>query len=198
MKKILLIIVLTLLSNNAFAAPIVGESSPKFTATDTNNVVHNLDDFKGKIVILEWTNHECPYVIKHYDGGHMQSLQKEATDNGIIWLSVVSSAPGKQGHTDQATGNQVIKNVGSHVTARLLDETGEMGRLYAAKTTPHMFVINQEGTLVYAGAIDSDPSFKPDGIATATNYVKTAWNSLLNNTPIEVSSTQPYGCSVKY
>jgi len=185
-------------SASAIAAPVVGQMAPNWTGTDTNGVVHNLSDFKGKTVVMEWTNHQCPYVKKHYDGGNMQTLQKEATDDGIVWVSIVSSAKGKQGHTDGATGNAVMKDVGSHATARILDETGTIGKMYDAKTTPHMFVVNPKGELAYAGAIDSDPSFKPDGIATATNYVRDALNSLAKGEEVKISSTQPYGCSVKY
>lgn len=185
-------------SASAIAAPVVGEMAPNWTGTDTNGVVHNLSDFKGKTVVMEWTNHQCPYVKKHYDGGNMQSLQKDATNDGVVWVSIVSSAPGKQGHTDAATGNNVITEVGSNATARILDETGTIGKMYDAKTTPHMFVVNAEGILAYAGAIDSDSSFKPDGIPTATNYVRAALDNIAEGKPVEVSSTQPYGCSVKY
>ena len=185
-------------STSAFAAPVVGEMAPNFKGMDTNGVQHELSDFKGKTVVLEWTNHECPYVKKHYDGGNMQSVQKSATDDGVVWLSIASSASGKQGQVDNATANAVMKDVGSNATARIQDPSGTIGKLYDAKTTPHMFVVNAEGVLVYAGAIDNDSSFKPDGIATATNYVTDALSSIKAGEAIAVSSTQPYGCSVKY
>lgn len=198
-KKLVLSTAIILMTTTAsIAAPVVGEPAPAFKGMDTNGVQHELSDFLGKTVVLEWTNHECPYVKKHYDGGNMQALQKEATDSGVVWLSIASSAPGKQGHVDGATANHVMKEVGAHPTARIQDPSGTIGKLYEAKTTPHMFVINKEGVLAYAGAIDSDSSFKPDGIATATNYVREALNDLAEGKAVEVSSTQPYGCSVKY
>ncbi len=199
MKKLLLTTALVVwTSASAIAAPVVGEAAPIWTGMDTNGVEHNLTDFKGKTVIMEWTNHECPYVVKHYDSGNMQSLQKEATDNGAVWVTIASSAEGKQGHVTAEEANAIMEEVGSNATARILDASSEIGQMYDAKTTPHMFVVDPEGTLVYAGAIDSDPSFKQDGIADATNYVKAAWEAVAAGEPVEVSSTQPYGCSVKY
>lgn len=180
------------------AAPAIGEMAPDFTATDSNGKTHSLSDFKGKTVVLEWTNHECPYVVKHYSVGNMQKLQKEATENGVVWLSIHSSAKGKQGHVTGDQANEIAKEQGANATAHLLDEAGEIGALYEAKTTPHMFVINEEGTLVYAGAIDSDSSFKDGAIENATNYVMDAINALEAGEEIEVSSTKPYGCNVKY
>jgi len=180
------------------AAPAVGQPAPEFTAVDSNGTSHNLSDFRGKTVVLEWTNHECPYVVKHYSVGNMQKLQKEATDAGVVWLSIHSSAEGKQGHVDGDKANMVAKEQGSNATAQLMDASGEIGKLYDAKTTPHMFVIDAEGTLAYAGAIDSDSSFKAEAIDGATNYVMAAVNALAEGKPVEVSSTKPYGCSVKY
>jgi len=176
----------------------VGEPAPNFTATDTNGVEHSLSDFKGKNVVLEWSNHECPFVVKHYSVGNMQKLQKSATDNNTIWITIVSSATGKQGHVDNETANKVMKEAGAHSTARILDETGELGQLYGAKTTPHMFVINKDGILAYAGAIDSDSGFSSDGIAGATNYVMAALDDLNAGRDVATPSTKPYGCSVKY
>ncbi|MAZ75870.1 MAG: thioredoxin family protein [Micavibrio sp.] len=180
------------------AAPVVGEMAPDFTATDSNGKTHSLSDFKGKTVVLEWTNHECPYVIKHYSVGNMQKIQKEATDKDVVWLSIHSSAKGKQGHVTGDQANEIAKEQGANATAHLLDESGEIGTLYEAKTTPHMFVINKEGTLIYAGAIDSDSNFKSTAIEGATNYVMEAINALEAGEEIEVSSTNPYGCSIKY
>lgn len=180
------------------AAPTVGEPAPDFVGVDSNGVEHNLSDFKGKTVVLEWTNHECPYVVKHYSGGNMQKLQEKATDKDVVWLSIHSSAEGKQGHVNGEQANAVAKEQGSNATAHILDASGEIGRLYDAKTTPHMFVIDQEGVLAYAGAIDSDSSYKSESIEGATNYVMAAVTSLKAGEPVEVSSTKPYGCSVKY
>ncbi|MEM6781932.1 MAG: redoxin family protein [Pseudomonadota bacterium] len=182
----------------ANAAVEPGQPAPDFTGTDTNGVEHTLSGFKGKTVVLEWTNHECPYVVKHYGGGNMQALQKAATDDGVVWVSVVSSAPGKQGFVDAESGNKVISDKGSNATAKILDPDGSIGKLFGAKTTPHMFVIDPEGNIAYAGAIDSNSSFDPATIEGATNYVSDALASIKAGKPIEVASTTPYGCSVKY
>lgn len=182
----------------ANAAVEIGKPAPEFTAKDTKGVEHSLSDFKGKNVVLEWSNHECPFVEKHYDSGNMQKLQKEASDNGVIWLTIVSSAEGKQGNVSAEEANKIMEEAGARATAKILDVSGEIGRLYGAKTTPHMFVIDKEGTLVYEGAIDSDSSFKPSAIEGATNYVHEALKSLDAGTPVEISSTKPYGCGVKY
>ncbi len=199
MRKLLLSTAVILMTTTAaIAAPVVGEPAPIWTGTDTNGVEHTLSDFKGKTVVMEWTNHDCPYVKKHYESGNMQAIQKSATDDDVVWVSIVSSAEGKQGHVSNEEANQIMTEVGSNATAKIQDPSGEIGKMYDAKTTPHMFVVNAEGTLVYAGAIDSDPSFKQDGIASATNYVTAALSSIKAGEPIEVSSTQPYGCSVKY
>lgn len=185
-------------ASNAYAAPVVGEPAPKFTATDTNGVEHSLSDFKGKNIVLEWSNHECPFVIKHYESGNMQKIQAAATEDDVVWLTIVSSAEGKQGAVSADEANKIMEESGAKSTARILDPSGEIGKLYDAKTTPHMFVIDKEGILVYAGAIDSDSSFKQSSIEGATNYVTAALESLSNGEEIEVASTQPYGCSVKY
>lgn len=183
---------------SANAAPVVGEPAPEFTAVDTNGVEHSLSDFKGKNVVLEWSNHECPFVVKHYESGNMQKIQKEATEGGAIWLTIVSSAEGKQGAVSAEEANKIMTESGASATAKILDPTGVIGKLYDAKTTPHMFVINKEGVLVYAGAIDSDSSFEQSSIEGATNYVSDALKSLNAGEEIKVSSTKPYGCSVKY
>jgi peroxiredoxin len=182
----------------AFAAPEVGQPAPDFTGTDTHGVEHSLSDFKGKSVVLEWTNHECPYVHKHYDSGNMQKLQETATADGVIWLTIASSAEGKQGQLSNEDANIVMKEQGAKPTARIQDPSGEIGKLYGAKTTPHMFVIDPEGTLVYAGAIDSNKSFDPATIEGADNYVMDALAAIKAGEPVKVASTTPYGCSVKY
>lgn len=176
----------------------VGEPAPDFTGIDTKGQEHKLSDFKGKNVVLEWSNHECPFVVKHYGSGNMQKLQKEATENDVIWLTIVSSAEGKQGHTSGTEAEKIMENAGTASTARILDPSGEIGKLYGAKTTPHMFIVDKEGILAYAGAIDSDSSFKQEAIEGATNYVQAALSSLEAGKAIEVASTKPYGCSVKY
>ena len=182
----------------AHAAPSVGQPAPDFTGTDSNGKTHKLSDFKGKTVVLEWTNPGCPFVMKHYDSGNMQKLQGEATGKGIIWLSINSSADGKEGNMTPEETNKYITDKGVKATARLLDPTGEIGKLYDAKTTPHMFVVDKDGVLVYDGAIDSNDSFKPETIEGATNYVTQALDSLAKREKIEPAKTKPYGCSVKY
>lgn len=189
---------LMLLAAPAFAAPTVGEPAPDFTGTDSNGVEHSLSDFRGKTVVLEWTNHECPYVVKHYGGGNMQKLQEAATADGVVWLSIASSAEGKQGYLTPEETNKLLEESGAKPTARILDASGEIGKLYEAKTTPHMFVIDPEGTLVYAGAIDSNASFDPATIEGAENYVMDAITAIKDGSEIKVASTKPYGCSVKY
>jgi hypothetical protein len=176
----------------------VGEKAPDFTATDSNGKSHILGSYKGKIVVLEWLNHQCPFVKKHYGSGHMQELQKTYTGKGIIWLSVISSAPGKQGYLTPEEANSVTKEKGAAPTAVLLDPQGVIGKLYGAKTTPHMFIINAEGVLVYNGAIDDTPSTDLADIATAKNYVQSALDKLLAGKPVSEATSQPYGCSVKY
>jgi peroxiredoxin len=182
----------------AHAAPEIGKPAPEFTGTDSNGKEHKLSDYKGKIVVLEWTNPECPYVVKHYDSKNMQKLQEEATAKDVVWLSVNSSADGKQGNQTPEAANAYIKEKGAKATARILDPKGEIGKAYDAKTTPHMFVIDKEGMLVYAGAIDDNDSFKPEDAAKAKNYVTAALNALEAGKPVETSQTKPYGCGVKY
>jgi len=176
-------------------APVrVGAAAPAFTATDSNGKTHNLSDFKGKTVVLEWTNADCPFVRKHYNSNNMQKLQKEATDKGVVWLSVVSSAPGQQGYVEGAQANELTQGRKASPT----DPDGKLGRMYDARTTPHMFVIDPQGVLQYAGAIDDKPTSNPEDVATAKNYVRPAITSILAGQPVEVSTSQPYGCSVKY
>ncbi len=199
MKIFLMTAMAIILSVNiAIAAPQIGQPAPDFTGTDTFGMSHRLSDYIGKTVVLEWTNTECPYVGKHYSTGNMQAMQKAAAAKGIIWLTIASSAEGKQGYTTPEQANEYIKANNAQATARILDPSGEIGGLYEAKTTPHMFVINPEGLLVYEGAIDDDPKFKKDGMRGARNYVIAALRAIDAGQPVEVTQTQPYGCSVKY
>lgn len=197
-KPLLALAILCISAVPAFAAPTIGESAPDFTLTDTHGNSHSLSDYAGQIVVLEWINHECPFVRKHYESGNMQRLQAEITADGGAWLVINSSAPGLQGHTDAETANALIEQTGSRETARLLDHDGVVGRLYDAKVTPHMYVIDTDGILVYNGAIDSNPSADPATIEGATNYVREAVNALRAGEPVEVATTRPYGCTVKY
>lgn len=189
---ILILISMPLLANKA------GVMAPDFTLVDTNGISHSLSDFRGKTVVLEWTNHECPYVKKHYESGNMQQLQAEATKNGVVWLTILSSAAGKQGHTSAKEANAIIEKHGAKATARLLDYDGKVGRLYDAKTTPEMFVIDAMGVIQYDGAIDDKPSFNPKSLEGATNYVTATLTAMTDGSEIAVTSTTPYGCSVKY
>lgn len=186
------------LPGTVHAAAQVGEPAPTFTATTASGETINLEDFRGQRVVLEWTNHQCPYVIKHYDTGNMQAAQKKVTEGGDVWLTIVSSAPGKQGHTTAEEALAIEAEAGTASTARILDSSGEIGQLYKAEVTPHMFVIDEEGVLVYQGAIDSDSSARHSTVEGATNYVLAALDSLEAGEQPDPAVTQPYGCSVKY
>jgi len=182
----------------AVASVKVGEPAPNFSLAGADGQAHALADYKGKTVVLEWTNAECPFVKKHYSGGNMQSLQKTYTGKDVVWLSIISSAPGKQGHVDATAATQIVKDKGAAPSQVLLDAKGEVGRLYEAKTTPHLFIIDKGGKLVYAGGIDSEPSADPADIASATPYVKNALDELLAGKTVTTAVTKPYGCSIKY
>ncbi len=183
---------------SAAAQAKVGEPAPAFTLVDTNGTSRSLAELRGKVVVLEWFNHDCPFVKKHYKSGNMQKLQKQYTAEGVVWLSINSSAPGKQGNVTPADANELTTAKGAAPTAVLLDPDGAVGRLYGAKTTPHMFVIDQQGVLRYAGAIDSLPSTDQEDVPKATNYVAAAVDAVRAGKPVEVATTQSYGCSVKY
>ncbi|MCS6959817.1 MAG: thioredoxin family protein [Pseudanabaenaceae cyanobacterium SKYGB_i_bin29] len=176
----------------------VGAPAPAFTVTDSNGKKHSLSDFKGKTVVLEWTNHECPFVKKHYETDNMQKLQRAATAQGVVWLSVISSAPGQQGFVDAAKANELTKSRNASPTAVILDPDGTFGRLYGARTTPHMFIIAPDGKLAYMGAIDDKPSANKNDVAGARNYISEALEAIKAGRPVAVATTQPYGCSVKY
>lgn len=175
-----------------------GEEAPDFTLTDSNGNEHSLSDFEGKYVVLEWTNYQCPFVKKHYKEGHMQELQEKYTDKGVVWLSICSSAPGKQGHKTAEGWNEQLDEHEANPTALLIDEEGNVGKTYGAKTTPHMYVIDPEGTLIYQGAIDSNPSWQTSDIEDAENYVVAALSADMNDKDVANASTKPYGCGVKY
>lgn len=176
----------------------LGEPAPNFRLLDSNGNSHDLADFRGEPVVLEWINHGCPFVVKHYSGGNMQALQEQYTAEGVTWLAICSSAPGKQGHMSADGWNSTIAEKGMNATAVLIDETGVIGKAYNARTTPNMFVIDAEGTLVYAGAIDDNSSPNSADIATSTNYVAETLDLLVSGNDVEPSATKPYGCSVKY
>jgi len=176
----------------------VGEPAPDFTATDSHGRVQRLSDYKGKFVVLEWHNQGCPYTRKHYESGNMQRLQKEWTAKGVVWLSVISSAPGTQGYVTAAEENDYLGKMKAAPSSVLLDPTGAIGHLYAAKTTPHMFIVDPKGTLIYNGAIDDHPTSDASDILASRNYVSAALQEALAGKPIREAATRPYGCSVKY
>jgi hypothetical protein len=182
----------------AYAAPEVGKPAPDFSAADSNGKTVKLSDFRGKTVVLEWTNDGCPYVKKHYNSNNMQNLQKDATGKGVVWLTVISSAPGMQGYVDGAGANALTQARGAAPTAVLLDPEGTAGHLYDARTTPHMFIVSADGTLVYMGGIDDKPSSDPASLEGAKNYVRAALDELSAGKPVTEAVTRPYGCSVKY
>jgi peroxiredoxin len=180
------------------ATAVVGQRAPAFQLVDSKGKSRSLAEFAGKTVVLEWTNHECPFVKKHYGSGNMQAQQRQATAAGVVWLSINSSAPRKQGNVDGAAAERVRSQARAAQTAYLLDPTGTVGRTYGAKTTPHMYVIDPKGVLRYAGGIDSIPSSDVDDIAKATKYVPQALAEFAAGKPVSVPVTRPYGCSVKY
>ena len=182
----------------ATAAPVLGQPAPAFTALDADGKVRALSDFKGKTVVLEWTNEGCPYVAKHYDSANMQGLQKQAAADGVVWLTVISSAPGFQGYKTGPQARQWKARVGAAPAKVILDPNGTVGRAYAARTTPHMYVVDKTGTLVYMGGIDDKASSEPSSLEGAKNYVVAALADVKAGRPVAQAATRPYGCSVKY
>lgn len=186
------------LAGQGAAAVTVGEPAPDFQLTDTNNNPVSLSSYKGKFVVLEWFNADCPFSRKHYEAGNIQQLQKAYADKGVVWLTIASSAPGKQGNYGPQETNDIIAKREAAPTAVLLDASGEVGHLYDAKTTPHMFVVDPEGKVIYQGAIDTISSADATEVPQADNYVKAALDAAMSGQPVAVSSTKSYGCSVKY
>ena len=182
----------------AQAGATVGQSAPDFSLTDTSGKTVRLSDFKGKHVVLEWNNPGCPFVRKHYDTANMQALQKEAGGKGVVWLAINSTETGHQDYLAPAKLGKWMTDQKAAPSATLMDESGSVGKSYGARTTPHMYLVNPQGTLIYAGGIDSIPSASTADIKTATNYVRVGLNEALAGKPISKATTQPYGCSVKY
>lgn len=176
----------------------VGKPAPDFTLKDSNGKEHSLKDYAGKYVVVEWVNFDCPFVKKHYSTGNMQALQEKYTGKGVVWLSVNSSAAGKQGNFEPAKINELIKERKAHPTAYLLDSDGTVGHKYGAKATPHMFIVNPKGVLAYAGAIDDKDTTDAEDVKSAKNYVAQALDQALAGKKIATASTKAYGCSVKY
>jgi len=196
MKKALFILFATMAIANAEVS--IGQPAPDFTLTDCSGKKVSLSDYKGKVVVLEWVNHGCPFVVKHYGSGNMQKLQADAAAKGVVWLSICSSAPGKQGHATPADAVKKCAETQSAATAYLFDESGEVGKTYSAKVTPEMYVIDASGVLVYQGAIDDKKSTNPGDIAGAKNYVAATLDEVLAGKPVTTPKTDAYGCSVKY
>ena len=194
----LLLVLLFAVASSVAAAPHVGKDAPTFTLLSASGEEVSLADFRGKTVVLEWTNHLCPFVVKHYSSGNMQGLQKKYTDQGVVWLSIISSAPGKQGYLSAEEARDIGDSQNVHRTHLLFDPEGDVGKLYGAKTTPHMYVIDSSGVLQYMGGIDSDPSPSPQAIKTATNYIDAVVPEVMAGKAPSYTKTRPYGCSVKY
>jgi len=180
------------------SATKVGDPAPAFTATGSDGKSYKLADYRGKYVVLEWHNNGCPYTRKHYESGNMQKLQKEWTGKGVVWFTVISSAPGTQGFVTADQENAYMSKMHATPTAALLDPNGDLGHMYDAKTTPHMIVIGPTGNIIYDGAIDDHPTPDQSDIASSKNYVDLALQDAMSGKPVEAATTHPYGCSVKY
>ena len=197
-RHLVLFLVGLWLTANAHAAPAVGQPAPDFSLTDTAGKLVRLSDFRGKHVVLEWTNPGCPFVRKHYGAGNMQALQREAAAKGVVWLAVNSTEPNSGDYLKPTQLAAWMTEQKAAPSATLMDEAGSVGQSYGARTTPHMYIVGPQGTLLYAGGIDSIPSSRVDDIKTATNYVRQSLTEALAGKPISTPVTKPYGCSVKY
>ena len=195
---ILAVVLINATNETDRSGAVVGERAPDFSVVDAHGNVHSLSDFEGQYVILEWLNHGCPFVRKHYDGNNMQEMQKRYTEKGVVWLSVVSSAPGTQGYMEPDETLKTMEEKNASPTAILLDVDGTMGRAYDARVTPHMYIINPEGIVEFNGAIDDKPTARARDLEGAHNFVDAAMASLMNGEPVEVTTNTPYGCTVKY
>jgi peroxiredoxin len=196
--KTRLALIFALLTTSAFAVPQPGDTAPNFSLADLGGQTHSLVDYKGKYVVLEWNNPECPFVHKHYDSGNMPRLQEEARAKGVVWLTINSAAANREGDDAASQIEKFLASDHANPNAYLRDPTGVVGHLYGAKTTPDMYVINPDGKLVYEGAIDNRPTPDPADIPGATNYVRAALDASMSGKPIAVATSRPYGCSVKY
>jgi len=200
MRRMMIALAAVLVAGAAASArePDLGKMAPDFSATSTKGAPVKLSDFKGKLVVLEWSNHQCPYVRKHYGAGNMQKTQAMARELGVVWITVISSAPGEQGHVDAAEADKLTVDRKAKPSHVLLDPRGQIGRLYAAKVTPHMFIIGTDGTLLYKGAIDSIRSSRQSDIEKAKNYVTVALGEIKAGKPVTDTDTAAYGCTIHY
>jgi hypothetical protein len=198
LRRTLIAVSVALLSAAAQAAPAVGQPAPDFTLKDASGKTVKLSDYKGKHVVLEWTNPGCPYVQKHYNSGNMPATQKEAADKGVVWLAINSTEKGRGDYLEPGKLVAWMKERKSAPTATLMDEEGTAGKAYGARTTPHMYIVNPQGQLVYAGGIDSIPSSDPADIKKAVNYVRQGIGEAVAGKPISAATPRPYGCSIKY
>lgn len=198
MRKLSVLLMSVVFSTVAFSGVKVDKTAPEFDLVNVDNESVSLTDYKGKYVVLEWTNHLCPYVKKHYESDNMQALQKKFTGKDVVWLSIISSAPGKQGYIEATTAKTLTNDRGAAPSEVLFDPEGNVGKLYGAKTTPHMYIIDPSGTLRYAGAIDSIKSANPADIPKAINYVDVGFGELYAGDKVSNKNTVPYGCSIKY
>ena len=198
LRPLLLASALTLLATPAFAKPVIGQPAPDFSVTDASGKTQSLSAYKGKTVVLEWNNPECPFVRKHYGAGNMQKQQAEAAAQGVVWLTVNSAADGKQGHFDATGATAYVAKVDGKEAGYLLDADGTVGHAYDAKTTPHMYVVDKDGVLRYMGGIDSIASTDVADIPKATQYVRQALGEIASGQKVSVPTSEPYGCSVKY
>lgn len=193
------VLVIFLFNNIALSQKAdLDKKAPDFSLTDSYGKLHKLSDYYGRLIVLEWINFDCPFVIKHYKSGNMQKLQSEYSEKGVIWLSICSSNEGKQGHFTPDEINKRIKDNKAKMSAYLIDTDGKVGKMYGAKVTPHMYIINEEGILVYQGAIDNIKSTDVNDIPKAINYVKDVLDAIISGKTIPIKTTTPYGCSVKY
>ena len=198
MHSLMMVAVLLLAAALLALAAKVGEPAPDFTATASNGKTYRLSDYRGKFVVLEWHNNGCPYTRKHYTTDNMQQLQKEWIARGVVWFTIISSSPGKQGYMTASEENDYLAKMHAAPTAALLDPTGAIGHLYDARTTPQMIIIDPQGVVIYDGAIDDRPTADVSDIAGATNYVSAALKQAMEGKPVAIPTTRPYGCSVKY
>jgi hypothetical protein len=196
--KLIVFVVLGFALHLSAQTAVPGNQAPNFTGNDSNGKPHSLSDYNGKYVVLEWASQGCPYDQRHYINGSMEAVQQKWTGKGVVWLSIISSAPGQEGFVSPEEENRYIRKTHASPTAAILDPSGTIGRLYRAKTTPHMFVIDPSGKVIYAGAIDDNPTWDLSDHTPARNYVDEALTESMNGQPIRVQSTRPYGCSVKY